>query len=159
MLAPLPKAIIGPVASVASVTTTPPLELAVPLKVTIPAASTLSLHFEPHHRLLTRSSCKLEGHIVRDCPTKPATDGSCFNCGEQGHSKVDCTNPKKFTGTCRICSKEGHAGRDCPKRGPLMCRNCLGDGMFCPSTLCSKLSLISSLFRPHRGRVHQAENA
>ncbi|CCX11693.1 Similar to Cellular nucleic acid-binding protein; acc. no. Q3T0Q6 [Pyronema omphalodes CBS 100304] len=72
--------------------------------------------------------CKEEGHMARECPTKPANDGACFNCGEQGHSKADCTNPRKFTGTCRICSQEGHAARECPEKPPSICRNCQEEG-------------------------------
>jgi len=82
--------------------------------------------------LMIRASCKEEGHIARECPTKPANDGACFNCGEQGHNKVDCPNPRKFTGTCRVCSQEGHSARECPEKPPSICRNCQEEGIYSP---------------------------
>lgn len=72
--------------------------------------------------------CKEEGHMARECPSKPANDGACFNCGEQGHTKADCTNPRKFTGTCHVCQKDGHHSRDCPDKPPEKCRNCQEEG-------------------------------
>jgi hypothetical protein len=68
--------------------------------------------------------------MARECPSKPANDGACFNCGEQGHTKADCTNPRKFTGTCHVCQKDGHHSRDCPDKPPEKCRNCQEEGIY-----------------------------
>jgi hypothetical protein len=66
--------------------------------------------------------------MARECPSKPANDGACFNCGEQGHNKAECFNPPKPTGACRFCSKEGHAAKECLDKPASVCRNCQTEG-------------------------------
>ena len=95
---------------------------------------------------ITCRYCRQEGHMVRDCPSKPASDNTCRYCKQEGHMIRDCPSKparrEPGDNTCRYCKQEGHMIRDCPSKptrrepGDNTCRYCKQEGHMirdCPS--------------------------
>ncbi|XP_070818852.1 zinc finger CCHC domain-containing protein 7-like isoform X1 [Chaetodon trifascialis] len=62
-----------------------------------------------HKKRPTCVFCGIQGHIHRDCPSRP-----CTNCGLPSHGLRPCERPPLWNQHCQRCGMAGHLSDACP---------------------------------------------
>nr|XP_046262019.1 zinc finger CCHC domain-containing protein 7-like isoform X2 [Scatophagus argus] len=62
-----------------------------------------------HKKCSTCILCGIQGHIHRDCPTRP-----CPSCGLPSHGLRPCERPPLWNQHCQRCGMAGHLSDACP---------------------------------------------